>query len=476
MAQLNTKIILRNDSTANWEAAKNQVLLKGEAGIEFLADGTAKIKIGDGVKSWAELNYFGGEDKTFKIDENQFVFGADGELKLFNFDEATDGAILTKSEGKLHWNNDLVTQITELDTQVTNLVNIIGEPEEGENPASGLFADIAELDGRIGNNENTLLIVDEDLETLEALVGAPAEGEQTATGIFAELEGLDDRLIKTETNTTELTELINSKADANNVYTKEEVYTKAEVITQIADAEHLKRKIVSDRAAAEQFIAENPLTADQYIYMILASGNEIGEDDNYDEYLLVENNLEKVGNWHIDLTDYATKTSVTELAAIVADKVDKNGTDRLITADEAKKLEKLVISEDGSVEVSGEISAANVQELYDNVVRIVTGKGTYEYDGEQKNLLGIETGAQVNVIEQITLAGGASVDIVDKVANIPLATAAEAGLVKSSNAVNKIAIGTDGTMEVNSLNVNKLVQDEGDVIVLNGGNSSGKYE
>ena len=36
MAQLNTRIVLRNDSTAKWLEGKNQVLLKGEVGIEFL--------------------------------------------------------------------------------------------------------------------------------------------------------------------------------------------------------------------------------------------------------------------------------------------------------------------------------------------------------------------------------------------------------------------------------------------------------
>lgn len=69
MAQLNTRIILRNDSTVNWEASKDQVLLKGEMGIEFLADGTAKIKIGDGVKAWEQLEYFGGEERQTQIYE-----------------------------------------------------------------------------------------------------------------------------------------------------------------------------------------------------------------------------------------------------------------------------------------------------------------------------------------------------------------------------------------------------------------------
>ena len=60
MAELNTRIVLRNDSTANWLANDSVVLLKGEVGIEFLSDGKVKMKIGDGVKTWAELSYFGG--------------------------------------------------------------------------------------------------------------------------------------------------------------------------------------------------------------------------------------------------------------------------------------------------------------------------------------------------------------------------------------------------------------------------------
>lgn len=68
MATLNTRIILRNDSSANWLANESQVLLEGEVGIEFLANGKAKMKVGDGTKTWAELPYFGGEDaKTFQV-------------------------------------------------------------------------------------------------------------------------------------------------------------------------------------------------------------------------------------------------------------------------------------------------------------------------------------------------------------------------------------------------------------------------
>ena len=50
---LNTKIVSRNDTAANW-TTKNPVLLKGELGIEI---DTNLIKIGNGTATWTELPY-----------------------------------------------------------------------------------------------------------------------------------------------------------------------------------------------------------------------------------------------------------------------------------------------------------------------------------------------------------------------------------------------------------------------------------
>ena len=68
MATLNTRIVIRNDSTTNWLTNESAVLLKGEVGIEFLTDGKVKMKVGDGTKTWTQLPYFGGEEaKTFQV-------------------------------------------------------------------------------------------------------------------------------------------------------------------------------------------------------------------------------------------------------------------------------------------------------------------------------------------------------------------------------------------------------------------------
>lgn len=52
---LNTRIVLCNDTTVNW-GTSNKVLLKGETALEF-TDTEVKIKIGDGVKTFAQLEY-----------------------------------------------------------------------------------------------------------------------------------------------------------------------------------------------------------------------------------------------------------------------------------------------------------------------------------------------------------------------------------------------------------------------------------
>lgn len=65
MATLKTKLLLRNDTTANWLNNSSVILSKGEVGIEWTTDGSPKIKIGNGFSTWAELSYFGG---TFAVE------------------------------------------------------------------------------------------------------------------------------------------------------------------------------------------------------------------------------------------------------------------------------------------------------------------------------------------------------------------------------------------------------------------------
>lgn len=99
------------------------------------------------------------------------------------------------------------------------------------------------------------------------------------------------------------------KSDSLAGYGILDAYTKSEADTAIASAVvsagHLKKTIVADFAD----LSVDTMEVDT-IYMVPktdASGNQ-----NYDEYMLINDKIEKIGDTAIDLTNYATKTEVTD--------------------------------------------------------------------------------------------------------------------------------------------------------------------
>ena len=117
-----------------------------------------------------------------------------------------------------------------------------------------------------------------------------------------------------------------------------DIYTKSETNTQIsaavAAAAHLKYKKVT--AAGDIDLAAPD--ADQYIYLVPIA--DAGETSNnlYDEYMVIEGKLEKVGDWKVDLSDYATVESLNALTTEVGNKVDKVEGKSLVSDTEIAKL------------------------------------------------------------------------------------------------------------------------------------------
>ena len=87
----------------------------------------------------------------------------------------------------------------------------------------------------------------------------------------------------------------------------------------------------------------------------------------------------------------------------------------------------------------------------------------------QNKVQTIENGAQKNVLEKVQVAG-TLLNLVDKGVNIPQATSAQFGVVKSSDSINEVAVSTNGVMEVNQISVEKLTNDDCQLI-LRGGNA-----
>ena len=369
------------------------------------------------VESGVATLYIIQPDKTLKevggkidVNENIFEKTAEGKLDIIGFASAVAGAQAVKgADGKISWVKPDTTTVEGLTTTVTQLSNTVNGYTDGEGIAH---------------------------------------------------EGLGTKVSTLETKVA-------------NTYTKAEVDSKVSSVMRYKGS----KDTYDDLPTEGNVIGDvwNITTADT-AQGIKAGDNVAWNGTGWD-----------ILGGAVDLSGYATKTDLNS-------KVDKVEGSRLLTSAEGEKLAnieagaqvnkiesvatgELAISKDKelSIVAIAQNKVTGLDTALAGKVSVETGKGlsSNDYTADEKaKLEGIEAKAQVNILEVVKVNGSA-LPITEKAVDIPLATAEVLGVVKGSAAENKIAIGEDGTMEVNSLNVSKLAQTTGDTLILNGGTSEG---
>lgn len=277
-------------------------------------------------------------------------------------------------------NNEYLTYINELQKSINDITDVLtgdnGLQNQIDNLQSELTQDIENLNTAIENKAD-----EADLETLRGALENKAEKSD-----------------------------LDNKANVNDTYTKQEVNTA--IATAVSAADHLKRKIVNEYADIQKYIEEHT-DADQYIFMVPTIYQYMSESNKYDEYIVLKSDndtyiIEPVGSWSVSLEDYVSNTELnnilqnystttevannyynkTDVDVALSTKVDKvyynvpvvdeNGDPvyeedgvtpkieevegTLLSPDDKKKLDALVIGEEG-VEISGKVNAANVEGL-----------------------------------------------------------------------------------------------------------------
>ena len=298
---------------------------------------------------------------------------------------------------------------------------------------------------------------------------------------------------------TDVTSLKNDKADKATTYTKQETDNKisAAISSTYKPAGSIVFENLPEPAKTElgkvynvtnEFTASNKFVAGEVGKKYPAGTNVVCIEEGKDTYkwdvLSGFTDLSAYSTTEQIAAEYATKIEVTTGLNKKVDKVEGSSLiqDTLITKLEGMKEIKdvgteLAVDPQGVLKIvainQGQVTG--LDEALQGKVNVEVGKGlsTNDFTDElEAKLNGIQDGAQVNILETIKVAGQA-LPISEKGVDIVIATAQAAGVVKSSDAENKIAVGVDGTMEVNSLNVKKLVQTVGDTLTLNGGNAAG---
>lgn len=209
MAQINTRIILRNDTTGNWETVKDTVvLLRGEPGLEYFEEGLVKIKFGDGIRVWKDLPYFGGahEDIDSAIKAiNSRLTGIDSAIVALN------DTIGTIEEGKT-----VVDLIYEAEQNAVN--TILGE---GVSESFDTLKEIAEY---IKVDQEGALALTEKIKALEvATEKKKYEIASLPTGAVVDYNDKEIRIFCAK-NTEWIKQNVGENGNANMYYASFKAY------------------------------------------------------------------------------------------------------------------------------------------------------------------------------------------------------------------------------------------------------------
>lgn len=83
------------------------------------------------------------------------------------------------------------------------------------------------------------------------------------------------------------------------------------IATAIAGVDHLDR-VTADSLDAIDVSAAG---ADKHIYMVSKASGDSADGNSYDEYMVIGGKLERMGDWKVDLSDYAKTAAVTQMIA-----------------------------------------------------------------------------------------------------------------------------------------------------------------
>ena len=388
------------------------------------------------------------------VDGKVITYNADKELTLVGFADAATGARLQKTATGVEW--------------------VV--------PGSDGTMTEAEVQQAINDLNRDVTNLGKDLDAVEAIVGKESTGEGVAsTGLIARVEALEaqDGVLAGEIGALE--------TSLSNVYTKTE--TNNAIAKAIAEVDHLSREIV-------ETLPENANA--NVIYMVLRGGGT--GQDVYNEYMYINGAWEIIGDTSVDLTGYAKKEdilvksvssdfTVTEdgqltFKAGAAPEIDgskisniaitnvvglQDALNSKVTSEEGKSLvSNTLITKLGNLaeikSVSNEFTLTN-GELSVNAIAATKITGLPAALTEIENL----KGAQSSYVKSVSVNGTALELSAEQGVNIPVATDSVFGVVKSASGDNKVAVATDGTMSVASVNITSLSQNEGEWLEINGG-------
>ena len=237
MAELtiNAPLILRNDSTVNWQTYQSKVLLKGEPALEFLDTGKVKLKIGDGVTAWQNLDYFGGLDVLTGAAAPSSSTA--GELGQFYYDSTSKKLwVYLDSTAENPWKN--LATAEDVAAISAQLPNFMKTADYAVNGIAGTVDAAQKVVDSTTGRENAKLLVDDNKTGADAATNnglwtankIKTISDELSTSIGNKVDKVSGKQLSTEDYTTaeknklrDLLPVNDSDTSANSTWSAEKI-------------------------------------------------------------------------------------------------------------------------------------------------------------------------------------------------------------------------------------------------------------
>lgn len=295
MAEIRTRLVIRNDLAATWLSV-DPVLYRGEIGIEI---DTNKIKIGDGSRKWSELPYFVSSDDPIADEILTRVSTLEGKVVTIENQLGSIQGTLTEQGGKISTLEGSVAEFLaklaeKADASaVEDLSAIVGSQPEADTRSvferlavndqaivdlngqvgglstqvSGFDGRISGVEGRVKDVEDEIVVLkgtgegsvsktvndaidawaqkvsdDDTLNTFKEIIDYVADHKGEATQIMADIEGLKAKDTALEGQIAGLNGALANKVDKKEGYdlVSESLIAKLEGLNENAEANYVK--------------------------------------------------------------------------------------------------------------------------------------------------------------------------------------------------------------------------------------------
>jgi chromosome segregation ATPase len=274
------RIQIRRGTTQEWEDV-NPVLSDGEFGLEYFDDGSRKLKLGDGILQWNDLDYF--IDKQYLLDLISEISNTEQDERINDLDILTQSIVnsIAEIDTALDTNTGNISSLLENDASQESRLDLM------ESNSQDLTAGVEDIESRVSSIEN---------QNIVSRLGLVEAKNNTQDSTLSSINNKDDqqdaRLTSLENNTAAINGELSTIQDTTDDLSERVISVESTQGTINSNIQQLQTKNIEQDGQFSALIQKNSEQDGRLLSLESARDNQTddisvitGRDDEQDDRL-----------------------------------------------------------------------------------------------------------------------------------------------------------------------------------------------